>query len=122
MKTNKTKFLTKIISCFLCTAITLQAGLALTGEKVNAAGGTISVSGSEVDLKLSSPKSNYTYYFYIQDSEAPEKGKYQIYNRDPEEGQDQYTYYQDISLVHVYGDNGNAGLCIETDVEATIQS
>ena len=36
MKTNKTKFITKIISCFLCTAITLQAGLALTGEKVNA--------------------------------------------------------------------------------------
>ena len=122
MKTNKTKFLTKIISGFLCTAITLQAGLALTGERVNAAGGTISVSGSEVDLKLSSPKSNYTYYFYIQDSEAPEKGKYQIYNRDPETDQDDYTYLQDISLVRIYGDNGNAGLCIETDVEATIQS
>ncbi len=122
MKTTKTGIITKIISCFLCTAITLQAGLALTGERVNAAGGTISVSGSEVDLKLSSPRSYYTYYFYIQDSEDPDKGKYQIFNRDPEEGQDQYTYYQDISLVHVYGDNGNAGLCIETDVEATIQS
>ena len=87
MKTNKTKFLTKIISCFLCTAITLQVGFALTGEKVNAAGGTISVSGSEVDLKLSSPSSYYTYYFYIQASDHPENGKYMIYNRDPESGQ-----------------------------------
>ena len=37
MKTNKTGIFTKIISCFLCTAITLQVGLALTGERVNAA-------------------------------------------------------------------------------------
>jgi hypothetical protein len=133
MKTNKTKTLTKIISCFLCTAITLQVGLTLTGEKVNAAGGTISVSGSEVDLKLSSPSSYYTYYFYIQASDHPENGKYMMYNRDPESGQNDYTYLQDISLVRIYGDNGNAGLVIGkiddgtttpsyTDVEATIIS
>ena len=136
MKTNKTKTLTKIISCFLCTAITLQVGLALTGEKVNAAGGTLWVHGpedSEVDLILSSPKSNYTYYFYVEASDQPEKGKYMIYNRDPESGQDDYTYLQDISLISIYGDNGNAGLVIGkiddgtttpsyTDVEATIIS
>ena len=40
MKTIKTGILTKIISCFLCTAITLQVGLALTVEKVNADGTT----------------------------------------------------------------------------------
>ncbi len=37
MKTTKTGIFTKIISCLLCTAITLQVGLALTVERVNAA-------------------------------------------------------------------------------------
>ena len=52
----KNRAITKIISSVLCAAITLQVGLALTVERVNAAGGVISVSGTEVDIKLSSPK------------------------------------------------------------------
>ena len=75
MKTTKTGILTKIISCFLCTAISLQVGLALTVERVNAVGEDdrdYFIEESEGDsgkiISLKNPYKDYRYaHFYIED-------------------------------------------------------
>ena len=80
MKTNKTGIFTKIISCFLCTAITLQVGLALTVEKVNAAGsfseaeGFISVSdgSSGKIITVNSQDEEEGVILSIKDQDNPE--------------------------------------------------
>ena len=108
MKTNKTKTLTKMISCFLCTAITLQVGLTLTGEKVNAAGfiGLSSVgNGNIVELGTEggySPTSN----FYI-------RNKYTIVNESP--ASDAITS-QNLNDITELRPSGWANVYIETNL------
>ena len=65
----KHRVISKIISCFLCTALTMQAGLALTVERVNAAGAvssTESEDGSIVTI-YSMPSEPEIYEFSAED-------------------------------------------------------
>ncbi|MBR2555800.1 MAG: hypothetical protein IKE94_13140, partial [Aeriscardovia sp.] len=113
MKTNKTKFLTKIISCFLCTAITLQVGLTLTGEKVNAVTNTVdhctvNVEGSLVTCTTNTSDNDNLYDFNILDNNGPK-----IYSN--ELALDQY-YLCDVGENYSYVMNPNTYLRIYTDI------
>ncbi len=106
MKTNKTKFITKIISCFLCTAITLQAGLALTVEKVNAAGYVSGAPNDDGSVNITLNPDDDGSNFYISNT----SGDIIISINDT----DQTYKFSKIAILSI---NGGAYTYIDTNLE-----